>query len=81
MKSQHNSQGEVKVNNNVSRRKESRVKPQGDINYHKHCHHSDSPKHLLWLVARSTNTFAEMTFPKGRNICSISESVNSCGRW
>lgn len=40
-----------------------------------------SPKHLLWLVARSTNTLAEMTLPKGRNICSISESLNSWGRW
>lgn len=39
------------------------------------------PKHLLWLVARSTKTLAEMTLPNGRNICSISESVNSCGRW
>lgn len=44
------------------------------------CHHH-SPKHLLWLVARSTKTLAEMTLPKGMNICSISESVNSWGRW
>lgn len=39
------------------------------------------PKHLLWFVARSTKTLAEMTLPKGRNICRISVSANSWGRW
>lgn len=52
-----------------------------------HTHHTPtlnpfySPKHLLWLVARSTNTLAEMTLPKGRNICMSSASPNSWGRW
>lgn len=41
----------------------------------------DSPKHLLWLVARSMKTLEEMTVPKGRNICMSSLSPNSCGRW
>lgn len=40
----------------------------------------DSPKHLLWLVARSTKTLAEMTLPKGKNICVSSASPNSWGR-
>lgn len=41
---------------------------------------SDLPKHLLWLVARSTKTLAEMTLPKGKNICVSSASPNSWGR-
>jgi len=40
-----------------------------------------SPKHLLWLVARSTYTLALMMLPNGRNICDNSVSPNSCGRW
>lgn len=45
------------------------------------CNPFYSPKHLLWLVARSTKTLAEMTLPKGRNICMSSASPNSWGRW
>lgn len=29
----------------------------------------------------SIKTFAEITFPKGLNVCRRSESVYSCGRW
>lgn len=39
------------------------------------------PKHLLWLVARSMNTFELMTFPNGINICMSSASPNSWGKW
>lgn len=39
------------------------------------------PKHLLWLVARSINTFELITVPNGINICINSPSPNSWGRW
>lgn len=39
------------------------------------------PKHLLRLVCLSMKTLAEITFPKGMNICRMSWSPNSCGRW
>ena len=39
------------------------------------------PKHLDRLVCLSMKTFAETTLPKGENVCSRSESVNSWGRW
>ncbi len=39
------------------------------------------PKHLLRFVCLSMKTLAETTFPKGMNICSMSWSPNSWGRW
>lgn len=39
------------------------------------------PKHLLNCVCLSMKTFAEMTFPNGRNVETRSVSLNSCGRW
>ena len=45
------------------------------------CVRDDLPKHLLRLVTLSTNTLAEMTLPKGLNVCTKSVSVNSWGKW
>ena len=41
----------------------------------------NSPKHLERFVCLSMKTFADMMFPKGWNVWTRSESVNSCGRW
>lgn len=40
-----------------------------------------NPKHFDKLVCLSINTFAEITFPNGRNVDAKSVSVNSCGKW
>lgn len=42
---------------------------------------ADVPKHLLRFVCLSMKTLAETTFPKGMNICRMSWSPNSWGRW